>query len=799
MNRRMRRRLEHLSGEEQEECREQIENLDADNKYGDVLSEYDIKQNNIILEVLLTATGIERDERNILDVVEYVKNSKQLFDHLEDFGWYINRIFRKVTGRKNYGFHNQSEIADMDYFFGEIRKSYDGLVASMDFLLNSRMSTIIGSIDNLETKLSDACGSLREQIIGLDAIMEDYVPPADDLNVEELSWRTLKTLGIVDERTIQAVTSEIDEDVIYDVGSSNLVNSLVQPILLLESMKFGIPNDFCKFFVDIMAPSNIKGRYFFAQAIYAQLAQNVGQYPQPIISEDDYVNIGFALTHDPESIVPDSEYMQRMQNVKDLLEKTCSVSHALECIKALGNSGEDYESALKKLLVHGFERETYAKLANILQISEGCELFMLDLLAKNRSAITAYDMLRTAEYDNTTIVSFLRDYSCCKINGGTLSDILIQNRTKPETVKLIVENAFHICCSDFSEEILYLATTLDKGAKGLRYYVAFEKSEEHSKTESVVRYLMNKGASKLHKFYDGLQKYSDSDIHKLAELDDESFFKEVLEGPSGILDLLVTKSVILGSVADSGKNALILEPANLESSAVLSAILPEVIVSEDVVPDLYFFLPNSFQNQFLVEKYCLQSDFRKLGQDAMLKADGVLSAIRDSRYEHALLGQRNLCTTFIKCLAEQPDELVTALRGLPEEGNPYVILSRRLDQMIVSKETEISVKGNGAAQQNLSAHHRYTRIFFVTAGIPSETVTYLESQTNIPVSVVDVDASSSRFQGINEHDLVVYDVTRASHKSYYRAKAQAARHNATFLHANQSNKDVLLKLILSAK
>ena len=816
MNRKQRRRLEKLNDETTYvRCRNRLKTRDAQTELATNLIDLEQKEDDLLLEVLLAATGLDKTPQNTSDATEYVRTARVLFERVENFGWYLDKLFLQTSDQKTVHFGNAAKTNVVDSLTSGLYQSYTKFSTSMNGLLNSKMSNFIGTIDNLEKKLTEACLAYRSEIIELDSLMEKVTGAAQDFDAN--SRAELSRFGVSREDFLQGLESDdelafyagldedgsdedipdediVDENVIYDVASFNIVNTFVETIVLLESMKFGIPNDFCKTFVDIIRTSDNKVRYFFAKEFYAHISQKEVYEKKIFTSASGQVSIRKALTTDPESMVPDTEYLRKMQSIKDLLEKTHASSYALECMLAINKVGIDYEQSLKKILAANFNRESYSKLAGILNISEGCEIFMLDLLAKNKSAMCSYDLLKLAEYDNNTILSFLRDYSCCKINGGTLSDILLKNKTKPETVKLITENALHICASDFSEEILYLATTLDKGTKGLRYYTQFEKSEEHNKSEAVVRYLMSKGASKVHKFAEGMQNYSDSDIKKISVLDDELFFKEVLEGTQEGLELLVPKPFFIPP-PDVSEEELNAQTADLESWPDLSLLLPEVVIPEDLATDIYSFLPDKFQNQNLLEKYALLSDFKKMDAATLLKADEALTAIKDSKYEHALLGQRNLCANFVKCLVEKSEDIAAAMRDLPEEGNPYVVLSQRIDKLL-AQEAEIPVNLNGVAQQNSLS---YTRIFFVTAGIPSETVQYLENQVSIPISVVDIDASSRRFQGINESDLVIYDTTRASHKSYYRAKAQAAKVDAKFLLVNQSNKEVLLNLILSAK
>jgi hypothetical protein len=180
----------------------------------------------------------------------------------------------------------------------------------------------------------------------------------------------------------------------------------------------------------------------------------------------------------------------------------------------------------------------------------------------------------------------------------------------------------------------------------------------------------------------------------------------------------------------------------------------------------------------LVMRYNMAPGIHRLGKEDLSKVDSAIGKVRDTIYEPFLLGHPSLRRKALDGLLGGR----LSLDDLPEKGNAYAILKERMapEAMDVPRERH-------AAQ--------HSRIILVSDRADEDVAGYLHEKAGCPVNLLRTGSSASRFDGIREGDLVIYDTTKSGHSTYYLVKNLAFRRGALFRHASRTNKDALLELI----
>jgi hypothetical protein len=186
-------------------------------------------------------------------------------------------------------------------------------------------------------------------------------------------------------------------------------------------------------------------------------------------------------------------------------------------------------------------------------------------------------------------------------------------------------------------------------------------------------------------------------------------------------------------------------------------------------------------------RYGLISESGTLTPEMITRLDRVLNTIRETRFEAALLGQAHLRQKLMERLAQDADQVVSAISHLPPDGNPYLQLKEVLNPTITSIPLPAQIEERPA----------YRRVVLISSGVSPETISYLEIELGIPVHEISVDASGARFTAIRPDDVVVYCTTVTSHSAYYRAKNRAVRQGAAFRHTSRINREALVEVVRS--
>lgn len=526
---------------------------------------------------------------------------------------------------------------------------------------------------------------------------------------------------------------EIPMDDLFEFSKYRFIEPITNPVKVLEGYRLGVPKDFYSDIVQVVTELNPHVALVFLKEVYDEMVPKLSR-PFDRPYSSGLCHFDIPLVSFPESILPDPENYERLKSMAVRLNNTSGGEAAAELFSRLVSSGLSHNETLEALeALEGGAREF--KTVNTAVEESGDLDEVIKIFSDKEGYAVTYDLLRSVGIEPGKALHFLRDFGDYQVNGKRFVSLLEGIKSRKEAVKLVAENALYICCGEGTEDILAAVIDVNKGTRVLRHYTALAVSDQPFKQLAMIKYVQHRGSKGIDDFIEHLGRYEDENVGEmLAESDPEMF----------ILDV---------------------ETAHGLPQAVLTHRLKEL------------------DNYDLIAKYNVAPELANVDERILARFDATLGRIRDSQYEPVLLGQLALRKLYLERLIDNNEDL---LDELPNEGNPYEILKNRLSPVEVEP-----------IKREVQEPVPYQRVLLIMGDINSQTQDYLQKELGVPVQAISTDAGSDKFSGIREGDLIVYDTTRTSHSSYYRAKNLAVRRKASFIHASRMNKDALLTLIKS--
>lgn len=688
-------------------------------------------------EILLLTLGIDIDNHTRGEA-KYFLNSLSLLPVAYAYlSKSLDELFSLAHGKMPKGI-NSDYLASQ--IISEMRSCLKDFEDTLKFLFETRIGEKICDTDTIVEKFQESCKKKKDEIrvwIQHQDYIQDYV-------IDELYSLRKETQGKED---IAAKDTQhnnpSDEGTRYEYAIAFLVKKVIEPINNIERWRVGVPIDFYREVVEVVSQVHLSSAFFFLQRLYNNMsALDFSSLPELLRPKRDslgMVRFQHVLKVMPEEVLPDPDFVQELKTITKRLDKLNGGEGAFHALRAFHACGESYVDALAKLEQLGWDRRIFGIVREMHHSAGDWKDFLLYLFCEYPHFAPAYETLKTLHYNPEEAAKFLCDYGDYCFNDTNLAAALhVLAQRKPEAAKLIVENALYILCGDSSQEMINLIEDIEKGTKALRHYIYFAKAEEPYKQNAVLRYIRKNGAINIDDFVEHLQNTSDEQVGEILKEDEFHSF-------------------------------------------VSHIISPEKQKPEETPIHRL----KALSNFDLISKYGFAPEIIDLGEETLRHIDAALLCVRGSRYECILLGQRHLRQIFLNRIKTNSGATLALLSNLPEEGNPYLILTRRFEPPLEKKPEETTIP------------YEYKRVVLISAGVDPETLSFLHERLEVPVHVISVNAAVNKFNAICGNDMVVYDTSRTSHSSYYRAKSLAIKRKASFRHASSTNKDIVLEIIRS--
>lgn len=684
-------------------------------------------------EILLLTLGIDIDNHTYGEARYFLDSLRLLSKEYAFLSASLDRLFSIAHGKIPKG-ASSNRIASK--IISDMRSILKGFEDRATFLFETRIGEKICDTDTTMEKFQESCKKKDDEIRAW-IQHQDYA-------LSELRRLKKETQDKKDMKAEDAKYNDaLDENLKYESAIAFLIEKVIKPINNIERWRVGVPIDFYREIVEVVSQVHSSSAFFFLQQLYNTMATlNFSSLPELLKPKKD--SLGMVCFQDvlkimPEEVLPDPDYVRELKTITQRLDKLDGGEGAFHALQTFHACGESYMDALAKLEQLGSGKRIFAIIREMHHSAGDWRDFLLYLFCEYPYFVPAYETLKTLHYNPEEAAKFLCDYGdYCFDNTNLAAALHVLARRKPEAAKLIVENALYVLCGDGSKEMIALIEDIEKGTKALRHYIYFAKSEEPYKQLAVLRYIRQSGASSIDDFAETMQNISDEQVGKILKEDEFHGFVSRIRA---------------------------LEKQKPEETPIYRL--------------------KALSNFDLISKYGFAPEIIDLGEETLRHIDAALLGVRGSRYEYILLGQLHLRQTFLNGIKTNPVATLALLSNLPEEGNPYLILKKRFEPPLEKRPEEMTIP------------YEYKRVVLISAGVDQEALSFLLERLEVPIHVISVNAAVNKFNAIGESDMVVYDTSRTSHSSYYRAKNLAIRRGAFFRHASSTNRDVLLEIIRS--
>lgn len=652
-----------------------------DKEFREALKEED----QVRAEILLEAIKLEITPENMRLANEYIYRSRDLKHSYENLGQSLDRLFCLANGIAP-SIMEETELTAwsgtrMESYFvksiSSVLKKYDDTARE---LFNTQVGKLVYESDNLENKIADSARKRADILFEISKRMENF--------------------GVDLPEEFEATSPEEDKQITVDVATDFFISDIIEPIDNLENMRAGIIYDFLKDLVNTLSKTNYTTGMFFLKELYDHLASREIEIPFNFPSTSGLFNVGSYIRYNPEKGLPDPEFFKNIVKLSLELQNLGGID-AVEIFKKIRVSEKDSRKELELVdCMKGLKGDAFKALNEFMPESKEITLLAFSLLKENKNFVKAYYTLGMSGISPEDSLAFLRDFGSYKVNNKSLADLIIDLARKPNTVKIIVENALYLCCGDATEDIINIIES-KHGNKALRHYLNFVKTEEPYKQLAIIQYFRSKKVNGLEEFVDSLEAYKDEEVGGV--LVNSSSFKEFLDN---ILELNT-----------KGKEDKFSKMANLD----------------------------------LVSKYSLMPDINNLDEESLKILDDFLSKIKETIYESPLLGNMNFRSLFLEKIKQHDDTLAYSLSNLEARSNPYEALSELLDNKIIKVENEKATNQETSVEQQ--SDRKYLRILLISERVGSDSLRYLEEQSGIPLVHISSSASYSRFNLIRQGGL----------------------------------------------
>jgi len=345
----------------------------------------------------------------------------------------------------------------------------------------------------------------------------------------------------------------------------------------------------------------------------------------------------------------------------------------------------------------------------------------------------AYQIIRNLGTSEKEAARFLRDYGDYQVNGNDLAEKVIQLRGKNDSLRSVVDNALFLCCDDSVEELLDVLDRVPNAHKIISSYVLLAKENQPYKQIAVIQQLKKGSRSDLGEFMRLLDQYDDDFVGEYVLHQDD----------------------VARAVHDDDTKTL-----QRKRNSLKELRMYETIRAHGLIPETEGMTNGQLEN-----------------------LDRLVIETSRLEYQPVLLGQATLRSKLLEQLGSDPEAAIARIAQLPKAvQNPYEVLRDEFSQVV---------------EEPLQKTFNYSRIIVVSEHLPPETSDFIEEQTSLPLRHMTPGSSTDKFNSFTEDDLILYDVTRTDHTSYYKAKHIATKRGSTFVHANTNNRHRLLDLIVS--
>lgn len=742
-----RKEREKMLKERKRKREENVLKLGRENKRFVNLVQKDVDaQKDLECEVLLATLGVEIDNHTLSEARRYIECLGFLGDGFNSLGNILDDLFLFAHGKTSHAhprgisdFSAHQAISQMH----SILKRFDKRAQS---LAETRLGSLVCDMEELEKKLRAACQSMKDRILSW---VRQRKLLDESLDIKEAIDSVFKGKGI--EPPLLEIGKDsfpYDEEIDYDFAVNSLIESVDRPISMIGKWKLGVPTDFYRDVAEVLTQISISSKSFFLKLLYQEMTRRIVEsLPDNPLAKphtDGMIYFRNVLNAFPEKVLLDPVFFNGLKMSVRRLDQLDGGDGVIAAFLCLTGCGESHTSALAKLERLGRGQHIYSVVSEMLSSSGTWKDFLLQLFCEYPSFVPAYEILRALRFSSEDAAKFLCDYGDYSLGDSNLAQIICSLERKPEAIRLVVENALYVSCGEGAHEILALIEDMKRGTRALRYYVDFARALEPFKQLALLRYVKHRGIDGLDDFVENIRKQSElcvGDI--LRESDIEIFISRMATFEQDIVEHPVHR---------------------------LKKLL-------------------SFD---LISRYGLAPEIADIDDEALRLIDSILVRVRDSRYESILLGQKHLRQIFIERVRTTPLSTSDFLSHLPEEGNPYLILRN----FFIPQE-DTSSEGAGLSEEENRAIVEFKRVILISGGIDADVLLSLESDLGVPIHCISTDASANRLSGIAVGDIVIYDTSRTSHSTYYRAKHLAIRRGAIFRHTQRIHKEALLEVLRS--
>lgn len=572
------------------------------------------------LEARLLCAAIEVDSVQNVQAAAYFLHYADIIRHADrDVGRYIDEVITLSSGKVP---RRYEKLQNTSLVFHKIAKDMRSELDAFELHARKLESMTIGKVvahtENLAKKIYDAAekehAAVFEAASAMDKLYEFMLPGDDKSNPKEQAQDLVEFF----------------------------VDHIRKTLEIIERHHIGIPFDFFNEVCSIFESVKYDAAAYFIKKVTQKIKESKTYQESSAVF--DQMKIGQVISFEPENVLPDPEYVERLKNIAarlDALEKPACAISTFEKLLDFSVSENEALRALEK--VQGHEA-----LAEAIEHVKDRAPYLVKLFGEDVSFSYAYKLLKNAATPQKA-AQFLLDYGDFNISGQSVASHISKLKNRPDAIRLVAEHGLAICVSENPAELFDIVCDTQKGTRIMRAYTQLAEREEVYKQFALLTFAQRNGTSGLSEFVEKINEYTDDEI-----------------------------GAIIGAQED-----------------MLAAIKNGVRLQENKYAQL--------KNKELVGKYHLMNDIQGIEFSVV---DDVLAKVAKTAYESVLLGQQKMRKKFFDALREDKANS-SLLDGLEKKENPYAELASRLfvkekETIQTTKYTRIFVVSNNIPRETAS-------------------------------------------------------------------------------------------------